>query len=108
MNVLNKISDITVDDLIDFLRIPKVNGEVKENIKNLLESCLNFTKGRAQRYTNQALEELDKYPELTYPILVGASDCYIQRSSHCETKGTANDVFEKALEPYRVGRIGCI
>lgn len=106
MNVLNKISDITVDDLIDFLRLDK--DEVDEDDRNLLESCLNFAKGRAQRYTNQTLEELDKYPELAYPILVGASDCYIQRSSYGETKGTANDVFEKALSPYRVGRMGCI
>lgn len=106
MSVLNKISDITVDDLIVFLRIDK--DEVDEDDRNLLESCLNFSKGRAQRYTNQTLEELDKYPELAYPILVGASDYYIQRSSHAETKGTANDVFEKNLEPYRVGRIGCI
>lgn len=101
MNELKKISEITVNDLAFFLRIP----EVDDDNRNLLKSCLNLAKGRAVSYTNRTIEELDKYPEAVYAILVGASDFYVQRSSFAETKGTANDVFEKILGPYRVNLI---
>lgn len=67
---------------------------------------MNAAKGRAVSCTGRTIEELDKYPEAVYAILVGASDCYIQRDSSTKTKGTASDVFEKILGPYRVGRIG--
>lgn len=104
MNKIRKISEITVDDLVYFLRIPEI--EVDEDIRNLLESCLGFAKAHAASYTNRTIEELDEYPELAYAILVGAADFYTQRDSSNETKGTGNDVFKKILGPYRVGRIG--
>ena len=62
---------------------------------------MNAAKGRAVRYTDRTIEELDKYPEAVYAILVGASDFYVQRSSFVETKGTASDVFEKILGPLK-------
>lgn len=66
---------------------------------------MNIAKNRAVSYTNQTIEELDKYPELVYAILVEVSDYYNNRSSDAATKGTANSVFEKILGPYRVNLI---
>lgn len=99
MNKVTKISEITVDDLVYFSKIPEI--EVDENIRNLLESCLEFAKGSAVSYTRQTIEELDKHPEAVYAVLVKAVDFYTQRLSNSETKGTANDVFKNVLGPFR-------
>jgi hypothetical protein len=104
MNKINKISDITVDNIVHFLRLPRVD----EDTRILLESYLDFAKAHAVSYTNRTIEELDEFPETAYAILVECSDYYKNRSSDAATKGTTNSVFENVFGPYRVGRIGVI
>ena len=63
---------------------------------------MNIAKNRAVSYTGRTIEELDKIPEAVLAILVECADYYHNRSS---TVVKLNDVFEKILGPYRVGRI---
>lgn len=67
---------------------------------------MNAAKGRAVRYTERTIEELDKYPEAVYAVLVACSDYYNNRSS---TVVKSNDVFEKVLAPLKdVTYITCV
>ncbi len=59
---------------------------------------MNIAKNCAVSYTGRTTEELDKYPEAVYAILVGASDYY---NNHSSTVVKSSDVFEKILRPFK-------
>lgn len=74
--MIEKISEITVKNLVDYCRITEPQPE---DI-TLLESALNVAKTFIAQYTGRTLEELDAMADVVIVVLIMCSDMYDTRS----------------------------
>jgi len=98
MAVISKISDITYNDLIYFLRIP---GEPSSDDINFLNSCINYAHSYIQYYTGRSANELDNYADIISAFLLICQSMYDNRSLYVE-KSTINPVALFALDRHSV------
>lgn len=73
-----KVSEITIDTLVTFLKLNKEELEQKE--KDELDLILSGAIAYVKSYTGYTETELDKYQELTLAVLVIAQDMYDDRT----------------------------
>ena len=60
MNVINKISDITAQDLADYIRLTDPDS----NDLNTLNTLLAVAKVYVGEYTGRTIEDLDNYKDV--------------------------------------------
>lgn len=94
MREITKVSDITVEDLADYLRIYDVTDE-EETLTNLL----NVAKEYIKSYTGQ--EDLDKYQDFVIVALVLVQDMYDNRTMYVE-KSNLSTVVDTILGMHSV------
>lgn len=87
-----KVSDITVTDVTDYLRIPEVTDE----ITSLLTTALNVAKQFVMSYTGLDAEGMDAHEDLVIVIYVLCSDMYDNRAYYVD-KSNINNVVETIL-----------
>ena len=95
MKEITKVSEITVNDLAEYLRI----YELDENETTLLNNLLNVAKSFIKSYTGQ--EDLDKYQDFVIVTLVLVQDMYDNRTLYVDTKNL-NTVVETILGMHSV------
>lgn len=92
--MLTKISEIVVDDIIDYLRI----SEISEKEKKYLKTILNISKEYIRKYTGyDKIDDLDKYPDLVIVVFVLCQSMYDDRAYYIDNTNV-NKVVQSILD----------
>ena len=89
---VKKVSDITVTDVTDYLRI----SEVTDEDTSLLTTALNVAKEYVKSYTGLDAEGMDAHEDLVIVIYVLCQNMYDDRTYYVD-KGNINNVVESIL-----------
>lgn len=95
MKEITKVSDITVEDVAEYLRISEITDEESKTLTNLLNIAKNYIKS----YTGQ--EDLDKYQDFVIVALVLVQDMYDNRTMYVD-KNTPSTVVDTILGMHSV------
>ena len=87
-----KVSDITVTDVIDYLRL----DEVSEADRAFLETALSSAKSFVYNYTGLSSEQADRYSEFVIAIYVLCQDMFDNRTLYVSSSNV-NKVVEAIL-----------
>lgn len=90
MNDVKKVSDITVENLADYLRL----SEVKPEDVALLKTLLNISKTVITKYTGR--ENLDDFPDFVIVVYLLCQDMYDNRTLYVD-KGDFNQTVQTIL-----------
>lgn len=90
-----KVSELTVEDLISFLRI----DDPDEDVKKLLSEDLTEARSYVRAYTGLTDEEIDIHPEFVHAVCVLVQDMYDNRKLDLMSNGISyvNKVVESIL-----------
>lgn len=91
-NGYTKVSEITVSDLTNYLRITELSSSDTSLLTSILEAAKNFVLS----YTGRNIEDADTFPEFTIAVLVLSEDMYDKRTYSID-KSEANKVVESIL-----------
>lgn len=97
MNEITNVSDITYQDVADYLRLP----EVTESDKNLLNSLIGIAKAFILKYTGIAQDDLDNYQDFVIVVFVLCQDMWDNRTLYVD-KNNLNYVIEAILGMHSV------
>lgn len=89
--MVTKVSEITVNDIADFIRL----DEVTDADKNQLETLLIIAKNYITNYT--ALDDLDEYADLVIAVYILCQDMWDNRTMYID-KGNMNKVVQTILD----------
>ena len=92
MNNINKISDITYQDIADYIRL----SEVSQSEQNYLTTLINISKDYILNYTGIDEDNLDNYKDLIIVVFVLCQDMYDTRSMYVDNSNL-NKVVETIL-----------
>ena len=81
MNNITKISEITYQDVADYIRL----SEVTESDQNYINNLISISKDFIKNYTGIAEENLDDYNDLVIVVLVLCQDMYDTRSLYVDS-----------------------
>ena len=81
-----KVSEITVKDIVNYLRLSEVSEEDNKNI----ELFLNIAKNYIENYTEE--ETLDTYSDFIIVVYVLCQDMYDNRAMYVDGKNINNTV----------------
>ena len=87
---VEKVSDITTQNLVEYLRLSEPDGEDV----NTLTSLLNIAKSYIQSETGQ--KDLDKHSDFVIVALILVQDMWDHRTMYVD-KGNVNKVVESIL-----------
>ena len=91
-----KISEITINDLVDYLRIPELYGSEVQLLTTIKAAAINYIVG----VTALTVEQLDNYPDLTLALYILAQDMYDNRTIYVD-KANISDTVSTILNMYR-------
>ena len=92
MNNITKISDITYQDIADYIRL----SEITENDQNYLTMLINISKDYILKYTGIDEDNLDNYTDLIIVVFVLCQDMYDTRSMYVDNSNL-NKVVDTIL-----------
>ena len=92
MNNISKISDITYQNIADYIRL----SEVSQSDQNYLTTLINISKDYILNYTGIAKEKLDNYTDLIIVVFVLCQDMYDTRAMYVDNSNL-NKVVETIL-----------
>lgn len=87
---VEKVSDITVENLADYLRLSEVTPEDEA----LLQTLLNISKTFIVKYTGR--ENLDDFPDFVIVVYLLVQDMYDNRTMYVD-KGDFNQTVQTIL-----------
>lgn len=89
--MITKVSEITVEDLKDYLRISDdLSEDDKKFLKTILNSSINYIKN------NTGIDDVDKYSDLVIVVFVLCQDMYDNRALYVD-KNNVNKVVSSIL-----------
>lgn len=91
-----KISEITINDLVDYLRIPELYDSEIQLLTTIKAAAINYIVG----VTALTVEQLDNYPDLTLALYILAQDMYDNRTIYVD-KANISDTVSTILNMYR-------
>lgn len=91
-----KISEITTEDLVDYLRISELDAPQEQLLTTIKAAATNYIVGA----TGLSLEELDDYPDLTLALYALSQDMYDNRTYYVD-KANISDTVSTILNMYR-------
>lgn len=97
MNENTKVSDLTAQDVADYIRIVEVETEDLDT----LDALLNVAKNFIVKYTGHSLEELDKYQDFVIVVLILCQDMWDNRTLYVD-KSNLNKVVQTILGMHSV------
>lgn len=92
MNVISKVSQITIQDLADYIRV----SELTSDEVNTLNTLLNVAKTYICQYTGRTSEELDNYSDFVIVVFVLVQDMWDNRTLYVDNTNI-NKVVESIL-----------
>ena len=90
MNDVQKVSEITVQNLADYLRISDLTPEDE----TLLKTLLNVSKSFVTKYTGRT--DLDEFPDFVIVVYLLVQDMYDNRTMYVD-KGNFNQTVQTIL-----------
>ena len=94
---INKVSDITPEDVAEYLRL----DEVTEDDINTLNTLILVAKDFIQNYTGRSAEDLDTYADIIIVVLVLCQDMWDNRAYYVD-KSNLNQVVDSILHMHSV------
>lgn len=91
-----RISEITTDDLVDYLRLPDVDSAQLTLLTTIKAAAINYIIG----VTSLKLEDLDNYPDMTIALYALVQDMYDNRTIYVD-KANISDTVSTILNMYR-------
>ena len=88
MNEIEKVSDISYQDVADYLRL----YEVDNNDINTLNTLINVAKTFISNYTGRTIEELDNYQDFVIVLFVLCQDMWDNRTMYVDSTNINNVV----------------
>lgn len=92
MNQITSVSQITAQDLADYLRI----SEVTQDDINTLNTLLTVAKVYIGEYTGRKIQELDDFRDIIIVVFILVQDMYDNRTLYVDSTN-ANKVVESIL-----------
>ena len=92
MNEISKVSDITYQDVADYLRLV----EIANNEMTTLNTLITVSKSFISNYTGRSIEELDNYRDFVIVVLILCQDMWDNRTLYVDSKNL-NRVIESIL-----------
>lgn len=90
-----KVSEITVKDIADYLRLSEISEEDEKNIELFLNIAKNYIEnytGIPQKFENAEDETLDTYSDFVIVVYVLCQDMYDNRTMYVDGKNINNTV----------------
>ena len=90
-----KVSEITAEDIINYLRISDVTKQDKEDIELFLNIAKNYIEnytGIPQKSEDEEAETLDTYSDFVIVVYVLCQDMYDNRCMYIDGKNINNTV----------------
>lgn len=84
----NKVSDITEENVADYLRLDEVNDSEINTLAMLISIATSFIKS----YTGLDDAGVDKYPEFVIVVLILCQDMWDNRTMYVDSKDLNNTV----------------
>lgn len=97
MNEIFKVSDITYQDIAEYLRL----SELSSSDINTISAMLNVAKTYIMQYTGRTAEELDNYQDFVIVVFVLCQDMWDNRALYVD-KQNLNNVIESILNMHSV------
>lgn len=91
-----KISEITLNDLVDYLRISELDSSQTQLLTTIQAAATSYIVG----VTGLTLEQLDNYPDLTIALYALVQDMYDNRAIYVD-KANIGDTVSTILNMYR-------
>ena len=88
MNEIDIVSDISYQDIADYLRLYEVNND---DI-NTLNTLINVAKTFASNYTGRTIEELDNYKDFVIVVFILCQDMWDNRTMYVDSTNINNVV----------------
>lgn len=95
MNNLTNVSDITYQDIADYIRLDEVTADDQNTLNNLL----NVSKSFIKNYTG--LLDLDGYPDFIIVVFILCQDMWDNRTLYVDNSNL-NKVVETILGMHQV------
>ena len=95
-----KVSELTVADIADYLRI--MPGDLDETEKKAMAGFLEAAKSYVMSYTGLTEAEVDAYPDIVPAVCCLAGDFYTNRDMTPAVKGNSNRTVESILNMHSV------
>ena len=95
MNIITKVSDITFNDVAEYLRLTDDLIEDESNV-NFITSTISIAKTFISNYTGIAEADLDNYGDLPIVVFALCEDMYDNRSLYVENNNL-NKMVETIL-----------
>lgn len=92
MQDISKVSEVTAEDVAEYLRLP----EVTEGDTNTLNNLIGIAKTYISNYTGRSTEELDNYQDFVIVLLVLCQDMWDNRTLYVDSSNL-NSVVETIL-----------
>lgn len=92
MNEISKVSDITANDVADYIRLVDFTDEDTNTLNNLIGIAKTFI----MNYTGHTLEDLDNYQDFIIVVLILCQDMWDNRTLYVD-KGTLSYPVETIL-----------
>lgn len=97
MNQITKVSEITAEDVAEYLRLP----EVTEADTNTLNNLIGISKAYISNFTGRAESELDGFQDFVIVVLVLCQDMWDNRTMYVDSSNL-NQVIETILGMHSV------
>ena len=97
MNKIDKVSDITYQDVANYIRL----AEVDQDDQNTLINLINISKNFIMNYTGRTQEELDNYQDFVIVVLILCQDMWDNRTMYID-KSNLNKVVDTILGMHSV------
>lgn len=89
MKEITKVSEITENELANYLRITEVSEQEKIELKTYLNIAKNYISnytGIAEKFENEKDETLDSYSDFVIVVYVLCQDMYDNRTMYVDNK----------------------
>lgn len=97
MNNITKISEITYQDVAEYIRL----SEVTQDDQNTLTNLINISKDYISKYTGVAVENLDNYNDMVIVVFILCQDMWDNRTMYVDNTNL-NKVVETILGMHQI------
>lgn len=97
MNNINAVSEITYEDVADYIRLSEVSQEDQNTLTNLINISIAYIMG----FTGLTSEELDEHQDFIIVVLILCQDMWDNRTLYVDNSNL-NNVVESILSLHSV------
>lgn len=97
MNNIQKVSDITTQDIAEYIRVDDLTADENNTLKTILQVSKNFISS----YTGLTDEQIDKHPDFVIVVFVLCQDMYDNRTLYVDNSNL-NKVVDTILGMHSV------